>query len=235
MANATPSILDRETEGFRGGHPPIQPGGDRPPVDARDLGPFRQRHRPAVVGDEAIAAGVPGLLGPVRPPAVVGEVAEGIVDPLDGMAGRRPRPHVREEGLERVSPAIAHRDAPAPISGVARVVGVEAALLDALPGDVFGRSGRVMDQARLPGAFGLVTPAARGHATTQVVGLDDDHPAALAAAEPAVIAPAILALGGHHHQAPEGLAGQVEEVTHLIEPSFPEFYQIDVLYERAYF
>src|SRR6185369_20091 len=97
-------------------------------LDAEALGPIRRVARLASERQHPAVPPVALLLLSSRPPTVAGFVAAVVIDPVDRMLRRRAQPHVRHERVERVPPAIADRDAPAPVVAVGWIARVAASI-----------------------------------------------------------------------------------------------------------
>ena len=102
-------------------------------VYVESLSPLRQAMRFAPECDQPVRAGIPGLFLLGRPSAVLRLIVSVIINAVNAMLGRRPRAHVGEERLERISPALADADTAMAVPLVRRVVGVITAAFHPCP------------------------------------------------------------------------------------------------------
>lgn len=122
------------------------------------------------------------LLG-CSPATVLWRVGTVIVDAVDRVCGRWPRPHVAQERLEVRSPSVADGDpAPAPV-GVVGCQRVETTVLDSLPGVVFRRSAQPVSAIGSRRPLALET-STRGNPLTKVILAHTGGAAAVAVAQP---------------------------------------------------
>jgi len=98
--------------------------------------PFGQAHGSAIVCQQAVSAGVAGLLQLCCPPAVARFIVAVVVDPVDAVCGRRARSHVGKEVLKR-HPLVTHLNSALPISVIAAIVDVKAPFEYSVPRIMF--------------------------------------------------------------------------------------------------
>lgn len=84
-------------------------------------------------------AGVPHLIVMSGPSAIPRRIATIVVLSLYGIVKTRPRPHVGQEVLKRISPAITHLNSATAIVLVSSTIGIGASLNHAIPGIVLRR------------------------------------------------------------------------------------------------
>lgn len=96
-------------------------------------GPIAQRHTETVKCNNAIASIVSVLFRICRPSAVIWRIRTVVVDAVNCVARRRPRPHIRPESRKRSAPALAHDNATCAIVRIATTVRVITALFHAVP------------------------------------------------------------------------------------------------------
>lgn len=108
-----------------------------------------------------------------RPSNVPRDVAAGVVDPVDGVSRRRPRPDILHKLSDRVRPARFNIDAPAAVIGIALGLRVLASPLHALPRVVLGRVAHAMRHVYAAGVhLPLQAPAASRVAAIQAFRVD---------------------------------------------------------------
>jgi hypothetical protein len=96
--------------------------------DPCSLGPLNNRQCLAAPGESPTVPAIAHLHLTPRPPTVPRFVVPVDVDSIDRKLKRRAFTHVGIERLERVSPSCAYANPAAAISGVARIIGVRAAM-----------------------------------------------------------------------------------------------------------
>ena len=132
---------------------------------------------------------VSGLVSVRSPAAILGAVRPVVVDTFERMAMCRTFSHVGQKKLRGVSPSVAHRNAPASISGIASTVGVETSGFSTLPKwcksgfDGYGCCKTVL-VVHDRGFVGLVPPATVRHASGQGALIDFAKNTAFALATP---------------------------------------------------
>lgn len=91
--------------------------------------------------NEVIAPGVSVLLSLCRPVAVFSAVSSRVVSAFDGMAGRRTKAHVSQEGREVTAPLIADRNTSAAVILERLILWLVTTAQHALPRLILGRRG----------------------------------------------------------------------------------------------
>jgi hypothetical protein len=127
-----------------------------------------------LVGDNSIVPAVVGLLYARSPDAVVGLVSAIVILPLDRMSRTGPWPHVGQEVLEALPPAITYSDSARAVILISRSLRVGAARVHTDPREVFWRLSSPAALSMLcvfvGGDFAAQAPA-RLHGTLQKVML----------------------------------------------------------------
>lgn len=191
---------------------PTSPGNDGRVLDASSCGPVLGAHCQSGMRQEYVTSAVATLFRCSGPSAILWRVVAVVVASVQLMDWRRSRTHICQEGLKRIRPALAHRNAPAAISVIALIVCVVAPLPHSGPysilrsyladatGSMRGGSQRCDDLCS--------TAATIRRAASQVIGSDNLHFTALAQATPI----SVTALGmGEFYDGPlaESLTPQV--------------------------
>src|SRR5271166_1021438 len=131
---------------------------------------------------------VSGLVSVRSPAAILGAVRPVVVDTFERMVMCRTFSHVGQKSLRGVSPSVAHRNAPASISGIASTVGVETSGFQPCPSGVSRVSMATGVVTMLVvhdrGFVGLVPPATVRHASGQGALIDFAKNTAFALATP---------------------------------------------------
>lgn len=148
------------------------------------------------------------------PSTVLWRVRAIVVNPIDRMLGRRPRPHIGKERLEAVDPAITHRDAARAVLLEVRRRRIEAAIFQALPRVVLDRAAQPVRAVRLPDSFKPI--AAAGLALfAKVILSNDRNRSAVASARPCPVAWRRTRGLMAHNKAAESLACKVWSLWHF--------------------
>lgn len=157
---------------------------NRSPVNAGYFAPFANRSSLISENEDEVVAPVPAVGFGIGPSAVFRGIRSVVVDAINLVLGRRPRPHVGNKVIERC-PAFAHFYSSAAVHGVARVARIFASLVDAFPYRVFGHikecGTRPAWRLHLADAR---APARRCVAADEIVVTHDAHRAAITNAFP---------------------------------------------------
>lgn len=117
---------------------PSHPGSQQLSFDPSFARPLHQGLCFAEGSNQPIVALVVALLKRRGPAAVGWLVVAVVLAALDGVLGRRARPHVRQERREAVPPSLAHVNATPSISTIEAITWISAAHLHGNPDQVFG-------------------------------------------------------------------------------------------------
>jgi hypothetical protein len=144
---------------------------DKPPE-------FGAKHRLAAIFDSAGTASISKLLPPRSPLAVFWAVIAAVVLSFNTVLSAGPPPHIRNEMLERVTPASAYHNSTSTIPPVVRVLRVVAPLNHRGPAIVL----RCMAKAVRCGSLAVKAATALGISVAQRVQCGDHHVSAIASA-----------------------------------------------------
>lgn len=168
-------------------------------------GPVRQALRFIAERHQVISATIPRLLSLRGPSAVVRGVVAVVVNAVNGIAARLwARPHVGNEMVVRLKPAVADGDAPAAVMFERSIVRIGAALFHGPPNVELSRDVAVpcvaMFQVDACGGFSLKTPARLAAALFQHAQCNRFNDAADASANlPAIFAGCLRFVGVDNH------------------------------------
>jgi hypothetical protein len=170
--------------GLRDGGPAIQAVPERTPVDAEFSRPLSKCHRPSVQGQQSVTCAVVELCLAGGPPTVSGLVVSVIVDAVDAVLRGGTRPHVGQEVLEVVTPALADTNTAPAVLRVSRVTRIQASASHIPPRRDLRRLRAPVCSSLPTDAFAVVATARGGEAAAQRPRHDQLDGAAVAAAHP---------------------------------------------------
>lgn len=166
---------------------------DRPPVgqspsqpervDLESFSPYRDRESLAAKLQESVTSRIVHLLSPRRPPAVVWSVGTTVVDAVQRISGR-PRPHIGEECLERVTPSLTDDDATATIIRIDSALGIRAAVIHRAPDHRFCGSGSSVSAVQISDLLVSDATTANLSARSKIASRHDRRLATTALADP---------------------------------------------------
>lgn len=106
--------------------------------------PVEKTQRLSINGDEIREPSISRLLFFRRPSAILGRIRAIVIDAVNGMKFCRPLSHVSKKVLKTIAPAFTNIDAARPIDWKLVVIGVEAALFNGGPSNVFRAMAQIM-------------------------------------------------------------------------------------------
>jgi hypothetical protein len=162
----------------------------------------------------------PRLFDRSSPSAIFWRVWAVVINAINRVLGRRTTPHVRQEGVIRVAPSVAHMNAAASIAVIVDMARAGASGLHSLPDFVFGgrlplRALSVLFIWATSAVFSFQAAAAFGAASPQVSGSCCSASTALTRALPQY-ASGNFADELNRNQTTKALPGQIEESHRMI-------------------
>ena len=153
-------------------------------ADAGLSAPFCQRQRLSVVRVADVLLRVALLLRWRRPADITRLVVAVAVDAVDGVRGRRLRPHVGKKRLELIAPSFAHGDATSTIASKVLIFWIRTACAHRVPLSIFRRTAHAVRSIHVSGKFTRQTSTRLCMAVSQMCAINGAESTAIAGAMP---------------------------------------------------